>query len=202
VTAAITHADQTDDKTDNNSASLTVTPVLAKLNLMKSMSSTTVATGSTVLMTVAVGNGGPGRARDVVVTDTFGDGMTFVKALSGTQGNYNPTTHTWTVGIVNPGTIAVLRVLVVVTKTGRIEAPSAMTASGYDTTLSKLDATAAVTGVKPSPATWAYYGGPGFSVTPGPVPAQARWTTPWSGSVVNNQFLATHGFALNGFKLV
>jgi uncharacterized repeat protein (TIGR01451 family) len=201
VAASITHSDQTDDKLDNNTASLTVSPVQGRLHLMKSMSSTAASTGSVVVMTVAVGNGGQGKARDVAVTDTFGDGLTFVKALSATQGNYNPTTHTWTVGTVAPGTIAVLRVLVLVTKTGPLSAPSTMTGTGYDTTLSKLDATAAVTGTKPNPATWAFYGGPGFSVSPGPVPAAAQGSTPWSGSIINTGFLVTHGFSLSGFKL-
>ncbi len=201
VSASITHSDQSDDKADNNTASLTVSPVLGRLHLTKSMSNTAASTGSVVVMTVAVGNGGQGKARDVAVTDTFGDGLSFVKALSATQGNYNPTTHTWTVGTVAPGTIAVLRVLVLVTKTGPLSAPSTMTGTGYDTTLSKLDATAALTGTKPSPATWAFYGGPGFSVAPGPVPAAAQGSTPWSGSVISTGFLAAHGFKLNGFRL-
>src|SRR5262249_40107119 len=85
VTAPITHSDQTDDQTNNNTTNVTVSPVVAKLNLMKSFSSTTATVGSTIVMTVAVGNGGQGKARNVVVTDTLGDGLTLVKALSGTQ---------------------------------------------------------------------------------------------------------------------
>jgi uncharacterized repeat protein (TIGR01451 family) len=196
VTATITGSDQTDNNTANNSATLNVTPVLAKLNLMKSMSNTVASTGSILVMTVAVGNGGQGRARNVAVTDTFPDGLTFVKALSATQGSYNPTTHTWTVGTVAPGTIAVLRVMVMVTKTGPLSAPSAMTGTGYDTTLSKLAATSSVTGTKPNPATWAFYGGPNFSISPGPIPAAAQGSSPWAGAIINPSFLMTHGFKL------
>lgn len=201
VAASISHSDQSDDKSDNNTAGLSVNPVLGRLHLMKSMSNTAASTGAVVVMTVAVGNGGQGKARDVAVTDTFGDGLTFVKALNATQGNYNASTHTWTVGMVPPGTIAVLRVLVLVTKTGPLSAPSSMTGSGYDTTLSKMDATATITGTKPNPATWAFYGGPGFSVSPGPVPAGAQGVSPWSGSVISNNFLASRGFAVNGLQL-
>jgi uncharacterized repeat protein (TIGR01451 family) len=196
VTASITHSDQADDQADNNTANLTVSPVLGRLHLTKSMSNTAAGTGSVVVMTVAVGNGGKGKARDVVVTDTFGDGLSFAKALSASQGNYNPATHTWTVGTVAPGTIAVLRVLVTVTKTGPLSAPSTVTGTGYDPTLSKLDATATVTGTKPSPVTWAFYGGPGFSVAPGPIPAAAQASSPWSGATISPGFLAAHGFKL------
>jgi uncharacterized repeat protein (TIGR01451 family) len=201
VTAGISGSDQSDNQPANNTAGLTVNPVLGRLHLMKSMSNTAASTGAVVVMTVAVGNGGQGKARDVAVTDTFGDGLTFVRAVSATQGNYNPTTHTWTVGTVAPGTIAVLKVMLLVTKTGPLSAPSTMTGSGYDTATSTMDATATITGTKPNPATWAYYGGPGFSVSPGPVPAAARGATPWAGSIVNNNFLATHGFAMNGVSL-
>jgi uncharacterized repeat protein (TIGR01451 family) len=196
VTATITHSDQADNNSANNSANLNVTPVLARLNLMKSLSNTAASTGSVLVMTVAVGNGGQGRARNVAVTDTFPDGLMFVKALSATQGSYNPTTHTWTAGTVAPGTIAVLRVLVLVTKTGPLSAPSSMTGTGYDTTLSNLAATASVTGTKPNPATWAFYAGPNFSIAPGPIPAAAMGSSPWSGAVINPSFLLTHGFKL------
>ena len=201
VAAAISGADQSDDQAANNTASLTVNPVLGRLHLMKSMSNTAASTGAVVVMTVAVGNGGKGKVHDVAVTDTFGDGLSFVRAVSATQGSYNPTTHTWTVGTVAPGTIAVLQVLVLVTKTGPLSAPSTVTGSGYDAATSKTDATATVTGTRPSPATWAFYGGPGFSVSPGPVPAAARGATPWAGSIVNNNFLAAHGFATSGVSL-
>jgi uncharacterized repeat protein (TIGR01451 family) len=163
---------------------------------MKSISNTAASTGSTLVMTVAVGNGGKGAARGVAVTDTFPDGLTFVKALSATQGSYDPNSHTWTVGTVAPGTIAVLRVLVQVTKTGALSAPSSMTGTGYDTTVSNLNATSTVTGTKPNPATWAFYGGPAFSVAPGPVPAAAAGSTPWAGALVDPSFLVTHGFKM------
>jgi uncharacterized repeat protein (TIGR01451 family) len=205
VTAAISHADQSDNLADNNTTTTPVAPVLAKLNLMKSVSAASAAVGSTVVMAVAVGNGGPGRARDVVVTDTLGSGLIFVKALSATQGSYNPTTHTWTVGTVAPGTIAVLRVLVTVGRVGRIDSPATVSGTGFDTTTSKLDATAAITGVKASNlSSWSYFAGPGFLLGPMPVPAAVQGTmamTYPTASLLSAQFLLSKGFSLNGTKL-
>lgn len=202
VTAAITGADQPDPKADNNSATVTMTPVLGRLNVVKSFSSTTVGLGATVVMTVAVGNGGQGRTRDVVVTNTLPEGLTFIKALSATQGNYNPTTHAWTVGTVAPGTIPVLRLLVQVNKAGRHESGTTATGTAFDETKSKLDVTGVITGVKATgPGAWAYYSGPRFSVGPGPVPAKAAHQS-WAGAQITTQFLAMRGFLMNGFKLV
>ena len=200
VTAAISHADQPDPKADNNSATVTLTPVLAKLNVAKSFSAAAVNVGSTVVMTVAVGNGGPGRARDVVLTNTLPEGLVFARVLSATQGNYNASTHTWTIGTIQPGSIQVLRMTVVVTKAGKLESASTATATGYDTTLSKMDVTGVITGVQSNnPATWAYFSGFAFQTSPGPVP---RVAAPWHGAQITTNFLAAHGFKLNGFKLI
>jgi uncharacterized repeat protein (TIGR01451 family) len=200
VTAAVAGADQPDPKAENNSAAVKLTPVLGRLNVATSFSQAAVNVGSTVLMTVAVGNGGPGRARDVVVTNTLPEGVTFIKALSATQGNYNATTHTWTVGMVAPGTIPVLRLMVLVNKAGKLETGTTATGTGFDATQSRLDVTGAITGVKStSPATWAYFSGFGFQTGPGPVP---RAAAPWSGAQITTQFLVTHGFKLNGTKLI
>jgi uncharacterized repeat protein (TIGR01451 family) len=205
VTAAISHADQSDDLADNNSTTTPVTPVLAKLNLMKSVSAASAAVGSTVVMAVAVGNGGQGRARDVVVTDTLGSGLVFVKALSATQGSYNPVTHAWTVGTVAPGTIAVLRVLVMVGTVGRVDSPATVSGTGFDPEKSKLDATAAITGVKVSNlSSWSYFAGPAFLLGPMPVPVAAQGTmamTYPTASLLSAQFLLSKGFSLNGNKL-
>ena len=201
VNAAITGGDNPDPVSTNNAAAITMTPVLGRVKLTQTFSTSAVNVGSTVLMTVAVGNGGQGKSRDVVVTNTLPEGLTFVKALSATQGNYNASTHTWTVGMVAPGTIPVLRLLVVVTKAGQLESTGTATATGFDETKSTLDATGIITGIKSTnPATWAYYGGPGFSIAPGPVPKFAA--TSWSGAQITTQFLIKNGFKLNGFKLV
>lgn len=202
VTAAVGGADQADDKADNNSASVTLSPVLARLKMSKSFSATSVGVGGTAVMTVAVGNGGQGKARDVVVDTTLPEGITLVRILSSTQGSFTGNGRSWNVGSVAPGAIAVLRLLVIVNKEGKHESPSVATASGIDTTTSKLDATGAITGTKwTGPAGWSYYGGPNFSINPGPVPVAAKSVSPWAGAVINNQFLASHGFAMSGFKV-
>jgi uncharacterized repeat protein (TIGR01451 family) len=202
VTATINQADQPDSNTQNNTANLNITPVLAKLNLMTSMSAASVGAGSTVVMTVAVGNGGAGKARGVSVPNTLGPGLTLITPLTVTQGSYNAATKSWTVGTVAPGTIAVLRLLVEVAKIGQISSPVALTGTGYDTTTSKVNSTAVVTGVKPSGIpSWSYFG-PGFSTGTTPVPAVAAGSSLGIGGMpVASQFLLTHGFSLNGQTL-
>ena len=199
VTAAVTGADQPDPTADNNSATVTVSPVLGKLKLASSFSGGKVNVGSTVVLTVTAGNTGAGRVRDVVVTNTLPAGLTFVKALSTTQGSYNAATHTWTVGTVAPGVTPVLRLVVVVGRAGQFEVGSSATGTGLDGTTSSLDVTGAITGVQSkNPGGWAYFGGPWFSTRPGPVPTAAA---SWHGAQITTQFLAARGFKMNGFRL-
>jgi uncharacterized repeat protein (TIGR01451 family) len=176
VGATITHSDQADDKETNNASAVAMTPVLGALNLSKTVSTPAVAVGSTVVFTLAVGNAGPGTARGVVVTDTFGPGLAFAKVLSASQGVFNAATGVWNVGTVPAGSIAVLRVVMNVTKFAKIESPASITGgTGFDPARSKVDATASITGVRPNgPATWAYFAGPMFGLGTTPVPTSAK----------------------------
>jgi uncharacterized repeat protein (TIGR01451 family) len=176
VGATITHSDQADDKAENNAATITVTPVLGALNLSKTVSTPAVAVGSTVVFTLAVGNAGPGTARGVTVTDTFGSGLAFAKVLTATHGSFNQVTGVWTIGALPAGTTAVLRLVMVVNKFARIESPASITGgTGFDPARSKVEATAAITGVRPNGmATWSYFAGPGFGLGTTPVPTPAK----------------------------
>jgi uncharacterized repeat protein (TIGR01451 family) len=209
IATSITHADQTDDLPNNNTASATVSPVLGALNLSKTVSTPAVNVGSTVVFTIAVGNKGPGMARNVLVTDTFAAGLAFVKVLSATQGSFSPGPGVWNVGAVPAGTIAVLRYAVTVNKFARIESPATLTGIGFDPTRSNVNATVAVTGVKPNgTATWAYFAATSFGHGPAPVPVQAKGATTTPLTAVNSgtatlspllkQYLLAAGFKLPG----
>jgi uncharacterized repeat protein (TIGR01451 family) len=212
--ATISHSDQADDKETNNAAAVNVTPVLGSLKLTKTVSTPAVAVGSTVVFTLAVGNGGPGMARGVTVTDTLGSGLLFARVVSASHGSFNPATGTWTIGALPAGQIAVLRMAVVVNKFAQIDSPASITGgTGYDPARSKVDATAVITGVRPNgQATWAFFNGPMFGVGTPPVPSAAKPTTPVlpafpiqvvSGSQATTypsllQFLLTTGFKFVG----
>ncbi|HEX3149794.1 MAG TPA: DUF11 domain-containing protein [Gemmataceae bacterium] len=212
IATSITQADQTDDDTTNNTASATVTPVLGALSLSKTTSAPAVAVGSTVAFTLAVGNKGPGVARNVMVTDKFPSGLAFGRILSATQGAFNPGTGVWNIGAIAPGTIAVLRYTVTVNKFAQIDTSASLTGIGFDPDRSKVDATVSVAGVKAnSAATWAYFAGTNFGhgATPLPVIAKGTSTTPLTAQNTGTstlpplikQYLLAAGFKLPGVNL-
>src|SRR5262249_48102082 len=96
-TASISHSDQFDPDTTNNSASATVTPQQADLALAKKVDDPTPNVGETVAFTVTLTNHGPAAATNVTVADTLPAGLTLVNATP-SQGNYAG--GVWTVGTV------------------------------------------------------------------------------------------------------
>ena len=108
-TATITHADQFDPDTANNSASATETPQQADLAVSKTASNATPNVGDTVTFTVTVTNNGPDSATNVGVSDLLPAGLTFVSATP-SQGTYDPVTGLWTIGTITtaaPQTLAI-----------------------------------------------------------------------------------------------
>ncbi len=109
-TAEVTAVDQADsDSTPNNSvaseddqAAVSVTPQVADLSIVKTVSDTTPDIGDSVTFTVTLSNAGPDSATNVVVLDTFPTGMTLVSATA-SQGTYVSATGVWTVGTVASG---------------------------------------------------------------------------------------------------
>jgi uncharacterized repeat protein (TIGR01451 family) len=102
-TAAISHSDQFDPNTANNSASATETPQQANLALAKTVSNPTPNVGDTITFTITLSNTGPDAATNVTVTDLLPAGLSFVSATP-SQGSYNSTTGLWTVGTATTGT--------------------------------------------------------------------------------------------------
>jgi len=167
VAAAITHSDQADPESANNSANLTVTPVLGAVTLTKTAHVSNPTVRSAIVLTLTVKNTGPGTARDIAVADTLGTGLAFMRALPPTRGTFAPSTKTWKITTLPAGTTATLQILAQVVTPGRIESPATMTATAIDETQSKLEANAVVTAVAtPSPANWSYVTGPGFRQSP------------------------------------
>ena len=97
-TATIT-GDQFDDNDSNNTAT-TSTDQLVDLVVHKSVDNETPNVGTTVVFTVVVSNNGPGTATGVTISDVLPDGLTF-DHVSATEGSYEESNGTWTVGSVS-----------------------------------------------------------------------------------------------------
>ncbi|MFO0807784.1 MAG: SdrD B-like domain-containing protein [Gemmataceae bacterium] len=124
-TAQVSAADQPDvDSTPNNSnpaeddqASVTVTPPVIDLSLVKSVDRATANVGDTVTFTIALANAGPDGATGVSVADVLPAGLTFVSATA-TQGSFDAGTGIWTIGGVASGSGASLSIVARVTTAG------------------------------------------------------------------------------------
>src|SRR5262249_37365002 len=80
TTAAISHSDQFDPNTANNSDSTSANPQSADLVLAKTVSDATPNVGDQVTFAVTLFNSGPHAATGVQVTDLLPAGLTFVSA--------------------------------------------------------------------------------------------------------------------------
>ncbi len=124
-TAQVSGADQADsDSTPNNSvaaeddqASVSLTPQVADLSLIKTVSNATPNVGQNVTYTITASNAGPNSATNVSVTDLLPAGMTFVSNTP-SQGTYNSTTGVWTVGTIANAGSATLQLVATVASVG------------------------------------------------------------------------------------
>jgi large repetitive protein len=114
-TAEVIASDQRDpDSTPNNNvsteddqASLTVTPQIADLSLTKTANPVRPVANQQVTFTITVTNAGPSDATGVTVKDDVPAGMTFVSATANV-GSYDRTNGVWTVGKVSRSGTATL----------------------------------------------------------------------------------------------
>jgi len=98
-TATISHADQFDPNTGNNTSSVTETPEQADLAVTKSVSNATPNVGDTVTFTIQVSDLGPNTATHVQIHDLLPAGLMFLSATP-SQGAYDPASGLWSVGTV------------------------------------------------------------------------------------------------------
>ncbi len=112
--ATISHSDQLDPNTGNNTGSATETPQQADLQITKTVSNATPPVGAVVTFTVTLTNNGPSTATGVQVSDLLPPGLTFLNAVP-SQGTYNAAMGVWTVGDVPVGTPLTLLLTATVT---------------------------------------------------------------------------------------
>jgi uncharacterized repeat protein (TIGR01451 family) len=175
-TATITHADQFDPDTSNNSASITETPrQRADLALTKQVSPTVAINGFNVTYTFIIHNSGPQAATNVTVTDPFPAGLTLVGPNTPSQGSFNPATGTWRVGTLAAGATATLTVTARITAPGPISNNAQAASDQIDPDLSNNTSSASVTGLRsPDQISKRFFLSGGVNLTPtAPPPAPA-----------------------------
>jgi uncharacterized repeat protein (TIGR01451 family) len=110
----ITHSDQFDPNTGNNTANSVVTPQQADLALTKTVNNPTPNVGDTITYTVTARDIGPSAATGVTVQDLLPSGVAFVSAMP-SRGSYNSGTGTWAIGNLDLSTAQTLVIQATVT---------------------------------------------------------------------------------------
>jgi uncharacterized repeat protein (TIGR01451 family) len=100
--ATITHADQFDPSTLNNTASATVHPQQADLRVTQTVDKPHPNVGDTVTFTITLLDAGPSAATNVQVDDLLPAGISFNSATP-SQGSYSSGTGVWNIGAVAYG---------------------------------------------------------------------------------------------------
>ncbi len=140
-TAQVTATDQFDsDSTPNNSvsteddqATVTLTPNIADLSVTKVASTTTPNRNQVVSFTVVVSNAGPASATGVQVTDLLPSGLTLQGTPTLSQGTYVAGTGVWTVGTIANGSSATMTIsATVVSSTSIVNVAEVTAADGFD----------------------------------------------------------------------
>src|SRR5262249_17212236 len=93
-TVAISHSDQFDPNTGNNSGTPTATPPPADLRVTNPVSDPIPNVGHVIPSPISPTDFGPDSATNVQVPDLLPSGLTFVSAAP-TQGTYNSATGVW-----------------------------------------------------------------------------------------------------------
>jgi len=113
--AAITHEDQADPTTDDNTASADVDPNVANIGVVKTVDTASPSVGRNVTYTIVATNNGPRDASSVTVSDQLPSGLTLVSATP-SQGTYDgdsssSTYGQWMLGGLNNGSSATLKIV-------------------------------------------------------------------------------------------
>jgi uncharacterized repeat protein (TIGR01451 family) len=94
---------------NDNTATATIDPFGADLEVIKTASNTNPNLYSNVNYTITVKNNGPSDAEDVTVNDALPAGIDYISSLTGT-GTYDNATHTWNVGKIPNGQVVTLTI--------------------------------------------------------------------------------------------
>ncbi|MFY0591879.1 FG-GAP-like repeat-containing protein, partial [Roseivirga sp.] len=144
-TASIQSVDQLDSNDSNDSASETVTPARADLNLSKTVDLPGANIGDNVTFTISVTNDGPDDATGIEITDQLPSGYSFVSATP-VQGTYVSSTGVWTVGALANGATTSLALVGTLQSSGDYTNSASITAANeFDEDNTNNTATATTT---------------------------------------------------------
>jgi uncharacterized repeat protein (TIGR01451 family) len=141
-TASISHSDQVDPNTANNTATITVTPQQADLAVQKT-GPDSAAHDQTFAYNITVTNNGPDAATNVTVTDLLPVGLSFVSATP-SQGSYNNGTGVWSVGSLAVGVSATLVIHVTATAGSKTNTASISHSDQFDPVTSNNSASVTI----------------------------------------------------------
>ncbi len=127
-TATISAADQNDTDNTNNSASVTLDPMIADLNVTKTVDNANPVPGDDVIFTINLTNDGPDAATGITVTDQIPSGFALVSAVA-SQGTYSSSTGAWTISSLANTATATLTIRTTVQSTGNFTNTATVTAS-------------------------------------------------------------------------
>lgn len=111
-TAYVSASDQLDTITANNSASVDLTVNTPDLKVTKEVNDDSVDEGQEIEYTIEVKNEGKGTATGVVISDILDGGLIYVSDDS--DGNYDSGTGAWSVGTLEDGDDAKLKIKVAI----------------------------------------------------------------------------------------
>jgi uncharacterized repeat protein (TIGR01451 family) len=128
---------------DQDTVSITARVPTADLQVTKLARPRQVTVGQLVTFSIIVTNFGPDAAANVVLTDRLPAGLRFVSAQS-TQGTYQSSTGTWTIGTLDSDGSATLRVTARVRATGVLRNSVLVTSDVFDPNLANNAASATI----------------------------------------------------------
>ncbi|HND53124.1 MAG TPA: DUF11 domain-containing protein, partial [Pirellulaceae bacterium] len=108
-TASITAVNQFETNTTNNQASATLVPNQVDLSVTKTVDDSTPDRNQEVVYTITVSNATGPAATNVQLTDVLPAGITAARVDSASQGSYSTSNGVWTIGTINGGGSATLR---------------------------------------------------------------------------------------------
>ncbi|WP_406534825.1 Cna B-type domain-containing protein, partial [Methanobrevibacter sp.] len=133
ITNVVTVNSTTPDsnRTNNKANNTTNVKPVCDLEIVKLVSAEKAYVGEELTWTIRVINHGPSAAKNVKVFENIPGSLKFIKAI-GTKGKYDAKTQVWTIGTLESGSTATLKIVTEVLSVGNITNPVEVTTSTHD----------------------------------------------------------------------